>query len=255
MSARILAPVRTNPPVVNPAHSHSLWSETWLDWLAFGAGLAMAWAFGWRTSDLVWSLWLASFVVGYAIVLWNIVGPFSMQMRALAGNDAPPGARTAMAVVHLAGAVFLLGFFTIHFGGFHFVHSIFLNGFFPALPGERGQLPSAEVYLTVVQRYWPFILAAFVAERAAFRPPCLMEREIPAGPSGQCEVSRELVGAVKPGGDMFAAYKNVVRLHLLIFFFAFISFLGLENFFVYAVVYAVYFFPWRAVRRRKAALA
>jgi hypothetical protein len=43
----------------------------------------------------------------------------------------------------------------------------------------------------------------------------------------------------------------VVRLHLLIFFFAAAHFLKLESFLVYAVVYAVYFFPWRLVKRDK----
>jgi hypothetical protein len=38
-------------------------------------------------------------------------------------------------------------------------------------------------------------------------------------------------------------------MHLLIFFFFFAHFAGLENFAVYAVVYAAYFFPWRLVRR------
>jgi hypothetical protein len=38
-------------------------------------------------------------------------------------------------------------------------------------------------------------------------------------------------------------------MHLLIFFFAFAHFARLESFAVYAVVYAVYFFPWRLVRR------
>ena len=38
-------------------------------------------------------------------------------------------------------------------------------------------------------------------------------------------------------------------MHLLIFFFFGAHFLGLENFAVYAVVYAVYFFPWRLVRK------
>jgi hypothetical protein len=40
-----------------------------------------------------------------------------------------------------------------------------------------------------------------------------------------------------------------MRMHGLIFFFFFAHFAGLENFIVYAVVYAVYFFPWRLVRR------
>ena len=34
----------------------------------------------------------------------------------------------------------------------------------------------------------------------------------------------------------------------MIFFFAFASFVRLENFFVYTIVYAVYFFPWRMLK-------
>jgi hypothetical protein len=46
-----------------------------------------------------------------------------------------------------------------------------------------------------------------------------------------------------------APYKNVIRMHLLIFFFAFAHFMRLENFAVYAVVYAVYFFPWGLLKK------
>jgi len=38
-------------------------------------------------------------------------------------------------------------------------------------------------------------------------------------------------------------------MHMLIFFFFFAHFARLENYAVYAVVYAVYFFPWRLVRK------
>jgi hypothetical protein len=48
------------------------------------------------------------------------------------------------------------------------------------------------------------------------------------------------------GSDiLFRPYLNVVRLHLLIFAFAAVSAAGLESFGVFALVYAVYFFPWR----------
>ena len=40
-----------------------------------------------------------------------------------------------------------------------------------------------------------------------------------------------------------------MRMHSLIFFFFLAHFAKLENFAVYAVVYAVYFFPWRLLRR------
>jgi hypothetical protein len=48
---------------------------------------------------------------------------------------------------------------------------------------------------------------------------------------------------------MMEPYRNVLRMHFLIFFFAFAHFANLENFAIYAVVYTVYFFPWRLVRR------
>jgi hypothetical protein len=40
-------------------------------------------------------------------------------------------------------------------------------------------------------------------------------------------------------------------MHLLIFFFAFCHILKIESFLVYAVVYSVYFFPWRELKRSK----
>mgnify|MGYP001545246846 FL=1 len=42
-------------------------------------------------------------------------------------------------------------------------------------------------------------------------------------------------------------------MHMLIFFFFFAHFAKLESFAVYAVVYAVYFFPWRLLRKNTAA--
>ena len=37
-------------------------------------------------------------------------------------------------------------------------------------------------------------------------------------------------------------------MHILIFFFAFCHILKVESFLVYAVVYFVYFFPWKAFK-------
>jgi hypothetical protein len=48
---------------------------------------------------------------------------------------------------------------------------------------------------------------------------------------------------------MMGPYKNVIRMHLLIFFFTAAHFAKLESFIVYGVVYAVYFFPWRLLRK------
>jgi len=215
------------------------WTTAWADALAFVAGLALAWYGHWQTRDLVWSLWLSSLLVGYAMIVWGAFRPavqisLGLWQERAQLDGSPWLAMASASLLALLGGLVLLAFFTVHFGMFHFVHSVFLNLFFPAMPGApRGGFPGLALYLHVLAAYWPFVLLAAVAERHAFQ----LEPE-----------------AAKPGGmtGMMAPYRNVVRLHLLIFFFAFASFARIDSFAVYAVVYAVYFFPWRLVRRPKA---
>jgi len=209
------------------------WRDVWLDLLGFAGGLACAWWLRWETRDLVWSLWLASLTVGYAMICWSIFAPLVSLMRE--GCTGP-------AVAGLIGGLFMLVFFTVHFGLFHFVHSAFLNGFFPVHAGVR-EFPSLGLYAEVVRRYWWFVPMALLAEREAFRLPAQVPE--PAAVAGRTGKRRGLDNVAQP-------YKNVVKLHLLIFFFAGAHFARLDSFIVYAAVYAVYFFPWRRVWRRAA---
>ena len=237
------------------------WADAWPDALAFAVGLGLAWCFHWETRDLVWSLWLSSLVIGYAMIVWNIFGTeIFIATQALRNRD-PRGneSKTPLVVggtVMLVGGLFLLAFFTVHFGGFHFVHSVFLNTFFPVEPGRAKSFPSLALYREVFQCYWWFLPAAAIAERAAFRFP-------PGGPAAPAAPEDTAVTAAAitarkarnartafSGNGMMAPYRNVMRLHLLIFFFAFAHFARLDNFLVYAVVYAVYFFPWRLLRKQ-----
>ncbi|MCU0863614.1 MAG: DUF6498-containing protein [Planctomycetes bacterium] len=196
-----------------------------LDAAGFCLGLGIAWWLGWQTRDLVWSLWLSSLVIGYATLVLAIVR---------VGRD-DPSTRGAGGFV---AKLFLLGFFTLHFGGFHFVHSLFLNIFFPvrvdgagsmfgvsAGPGGggRGFLPFLPDYGAVVRNGWWWLIAAAIAERRSLWPP--MSESGPANVHGP--------------------YASVFRMHLLLFFFAAMYFAGLDGILVYAIVYALYFWPWR----------
>jgi hypothetical protein len=224
------------------------WTSAWLDAVAFVLGLAVAWRAGWNTGDLVWSLWLSSFVVGYSAIVWMIgsgafvVARGSLSSRALF-NENPRSFLFFWALI-LMGALFMLAFFTVHFGGFHYGHSQFLISFFPnGLPGteSRGAWAGTDTYLEVLRRYWPFLPSAFLAHRAAFvlKPPAW---------TGQSP-AKQLRGSDSLGQSIAAPYRSVMKMHFLIFFFFIAHFARLENFAVYAVVYAVYFFPWRLVRR------
>ena len=196
------------------------------DLLGFALGLVLAWYFGWQTRDLVWTLWLSSLVLGYATIVLGIVG--SARRFAAAG----PPAAVALAV---GGGLYLLAFFTVHFGMFHLVHAMFLNVFFPLVQDRSGDAtPSA---LRVLVSYAPWLLAAGVAERAALIEAWRAEPK----PGATSPV------AFNPG----AAYRNVVRMHLLIFFFVGASILQLEGLPLYAVVYVVYFFPCRLLLRKR----
>lgn len=213
------------------------WAGAWPDALAFVSGLGLAWYLGWNTTDLVWSLWLSSLVVGYTMIVWGIFSPAILRLR-----EGAPGAGTITAF----GGLFLLAFFTFHFGMFHFVHSVFLNAFFPPDGVLRvdGKMSGLSLYSQVVKGYAWFLPLAFIAERRHFRiepvPPEPPKTSVKAADIA-ARKARQRFGS----GSLFAPYKNVIRMHLLIFFFVAAHALKWEHFAVYVVVYAAYFFPWR----------
>jgi hypothetical protein len=232
------------------------WAEAWPDVLAFALGLGMAWYFHWETRDLVWSLWLSSLVIGYAMIVWSIFGPGIFIATKAWGDRAmlegtQKGPLAAGGAVMVLGGLFLLAFFTVHFGGFHFGHSVFLNSFFPINDGGGHSFPGLALYAEVFKRYWWFLPAAAIAERAAFHFKPAEPVEPPdTAVTAEAIAARKLRNASAGlGGGMMAPYRNVIRLHLLIFFFAAAHFAKLDNFLVYTVVYAVYFFPWRLVKK------
>ena len=208
----------------NTVLGHPVW-----DLFGFGVGLGLAWILHWQTRDLVWGLWLSSFVIGYMTIVFGILGGVN---RTVINNSVIGWA------IGIFASVFTLAFFTVHFGMFHYVHSIFLNSFFPIVPEQKGSMgPGLHGYLVVLSSYWPWLFAAAIAERGALAR--AWTGVIPKQPG-----SDKPHPMAKPAFNPMSAYVNVVRMHLLIFFFAGVSFAGIDNFAVYAVVYAVYFFPW-----------
>lgn len=130
-------------------------------------------------------------------------------------------------VINFPATVFMLCFFTIHFGGFHFVHSIFLNGFFP-LTGEtpfgksiEGTFSMFFTFITVsFASYWSFIVTSATSRIG------------------------EITNAVAGKQDMFLSpYKNVIKMHLMIFIIAFMGSSGLHRYILYSTL-VIYFFPF-----------
>ncbi len=123
--------------------------------------------------------------------------------------------------------IFMLAFFTVHFGGFHMVHGMFLNRFFPMVPEAvstaslGGEIRFfAGLILTAFSRYWFFILmSGFNSWKACIR-----------------------AFKVNDGSMMFKPYLNVIRMHVMIFLFAIMNAFRLQGLALYLML-ALYFFP------------
>ena len=229
------------------------------DLAAFCIGVASARLLGWTTTDLVWSLWLSSLVLGYLSIL-SVIGEGVTIGCMVVFNPTFPAQDRGKAILAGSGvALFLVGFFSLHFCGFHSVHAAFLSSFFP-LPGAANRavgnmgMNPFKVLGTAVHVLMPtygiFLIPMMIAERRiAFgwigTVAAKWNRLDPAQGLAQ------LFGASGASGhDLISRpYLNVVRMHLLIFFFAICHALKVDSFPVFVVVYAVYFFPWSAFRR------
>jgi len=134
---------------------------------------------------------------------------------------------------YLPMVVFILGFFSVHFGFFHFIHSIFLNGFFPIIEvSPFGKTPDEMVVFfsdligRALGEYWPFIVF-----------------------SAFSRINDYGKALRKPGGPhMGLPYANVVRMHLMIFVFAALYAIRLQSYAVYPVLF-FYFFPFGPIVR------
>jgi hypothetical protein len=232
------------------------------DIFAFGLGLGTAYFLGWNTTDLVWSLWLCSLVTGYLTILSALGGGAVAGVRMLR-KEIQPARRLPAILFGLAGGLFFLGFFSLHFCGFHAGHSVFLRQFFPVdgMPSDgfgkafmNPPLLWVLAFRHLLQPYGLFLIPAVIAGRKQVFLPLV--RAIASGRTGG-PISALAAGwlAETPGAKDFdmgevmgRPYTNVVRMHLLIFFFGFCHILKIESFLVYAVVYFVYFFPWRELK-------
>ena len=244
---------------MSPSPAPRAWSSAFPDLLAFAVGLAVVWVRGWSTADLIWSLWLSSLVVGYALIVWAVAQPalelLGLGWRHRAEVEASPAwrdpmQRTLFLGIALVGAALYLAFFTTHFGGFHYIQSQFLLSSYPL--GFEYHEMNRTTLAEVVRRYWPALPSAFLARRYAF--------------------SRRMFGGTRRLDDRAAAptlestaprnwwdqmaesrvsgpYLQVMRMHVVIIAFSALHAARRESFAVFAAVYALYFFPWRLLRR------
>ena len=203
------------------------WSQILLSLFSFLFTVMLMVFRQWQTEDMVWGFWITSLVTGYAIILSTITGSV-FGSKPLQEKIAQAAPITNHWLLRLGGGLFMLAFFTVHFGMFHFVIGQFLYFFFPAFVRESGTVPGLASFNFLIfqslQRFWPLVLLSLITQinalQQAWHTPA---QQAIAGP-----------------------YKNVVRMHLTISALAFFSLAGRGQWLA-LVVLVFYYLPWELI--------
>ncbi|MDX1679208.1 MAG: DUF6498-containing protein [Akkermansiaceae bacterium] len=219
-------------PAENPEQATARRADAGKEWvrdlIAFVGTVAAVMFFDWKARDVIWGLWICSLTFGYTTIVVTIFAP---------AVRAGGGAGAAMAF----GGLFMLAFFTVHFGMFHIIHGQFLNSFFPLVEGSDGFVSPWIMIGAALADYWPLVLATFISRFSDL--PLKEDKE-------NADLKSMFKGAGKGGGDMMKPYANVIRMHLLIFVFAGLHGADMADLAIYPVL-LFYFFPWGVIFGRR----
>jgi len=229
----------------------SLARELILGLLSFVLALGMAYYFKWQARDLVWSLWLSSLVFGYLTILSSLLAGVLGALSVAFSGELTKRELVAGSFIGGIGAAFFFGFFSFHFCGFHAGHAGFLSFLFPV---ENLQvnfffdsfsnplLLWKTVFEHLLKPYGWFLLPSLlVGWKKIFEPLVFLWEKF----RNEKDLSSTWNDSLQnPRKDfLLAPYKNVIRMHLLIFFMVACKFCNVDSFVIYAVVYLVYFLP------------
>ena len=231
---------------------------------AFLIGISTVYFLNWDTTDLVWSLWLSSLTLGYTTILSAVAGGAYFGLHVIFHEDFPRSHRLPAIISGGFFLLFLLGFFSFHFCAFHSGHASFLISFFPVAGIPESSFMDSfmnppllwkTVFRYIMPLYGVFLVATLITERLnIFAPLVDAVRLVNQGIKKETAQTYPQSSDTKKRAlkDPFTRpYINVIKMHLLIFFFAGCHALKVDSFVVYAAVYMVYFFPWRILKQGK----
>jgi len=210
-------------------HEIPLWLQLLISLISFVFIFLIALVNKWGVADMVWSLWITSLTLGYGYLLAGITsnaisGGFSIRDSIVSKIFGLAIPEVINIVLLLFGILFQILFFSLHFGLFHFVHSIFLNDFFPIIDRSFEQPIDFIRFITIsISLYWPVILFTLFATLRRFQRIFLLaEKDFIKRP-----------------------YINVIKIHISIFLFAGISAIGFPDW-ILLLIFVIYFFPFSA---------
>lgn len=219
-----------------------------------------AYFIGWNNTDLLWSFWITSLVIGYVSIFRTSVAPlwllskFGLTTENINKFRQMPTAKKLQTMIFVVIFVplilFLLVFLSFHFLIFHLFLAYFLQIIFPhpalieilAKPDSGQFYTSFLIIKTLLISYWIIVLEKFIFDYKTSR-----ERSRNQATHFQESFVKEAFsfeGIKRP-------YMQVARIHISIFLLLVLNAVEANQYLIYVVIYILFFFPTSILRKVK----
>ena len=226
--------------------------------LLFFFSIAAAYFIGWNNTDLLWSFWITSLVVGYVSVFRTILSHIRLILKSKSFNTDKVRDLTTVKKLQtvILVAIFIVPillwvvFINLHFFIFHLLLAYLLQVVFPhpVLTNILADPKGGQFYTTfqiikaLFMSYWIIIFEKFIFDYKTNRK--LSSNQTTHLQPFWVNEAFSFEGIKRP-------YVQVVRIHISIFLLFAMDAVETNQYLIYVVIYSLFFFPNPILRKVK----
>lgn len=235
--------------------------NTWMkkyatELILFSFSLAVAYFMGWNNTDLIWSFWITSLVVGYITIFRTTVTPLRLLTKLILNPEDAKKFREMPITTKLKIVIFVLIFIPIslfyivflsfHFCIFHVLLAYWLQELMPhsgitaVLEGaSNGAFNiSLQIVRILLISYWAIVIQKLIFDYRNYS-----EKVSDEGTDAQPQFFSF--------DDLKRPYLQVVRIIALMVLLFLLNAIAVNQYLIYVVIYSLFFFPIPAFGKHK----
>lgn len=237
------------------------WMKRYLNELfLFFFSIGAAYFISWNNTDLLWSFWITSLVVGYVSIFRTSIAP----LRLLTTFNLTPGdiknfwelptnkklLSIIFVLVFVAYSLFIVLFLSFHFLIFHLFLAYFLQITFPhpaltdifAKPDGGQFYTSIQVIKTLLTSYWIIVLEKLIFDYKTKRE---------SSSNQAAHLQHSFINEAFSFEGIKRPYVQVARIHITIFLLFALSAVETNQYLIYVMIFSLFFFPMSIIRKVK----
>lgn len=216
--------------------------------ILFIASIIYSYHFELTTTDLVWSFWISSLVLGYSYILMKLFiqqkilfrDYFTKILEVELSNNVILR-YIILPLLMVFPTIFLLSFFTIHFGFFHMGHALFLGSIFPLdiigkIDFNFFESPERfSLIVVLVKAFFPLIIMTAINDKKLLN----VFKSLFVNSHHELRKNHKEMGKL-----LFYPYIRVIKIHFLIFLTLALKSINIHDFWMYFIIFSFLYFPF-----------